>query len=111
MALVLSGCGGQTTEQAKACAALENLPSGIDAGNAVTSLRQVLAAELEALAHLSQLGEFRAALSEARRNATLALNSVMVDPLRSGTMSPTATIAPAARRAVALARSAREEYC
>ena len=108
--LVLAGCGGGATKNAAACRSLEQLPARVDSRTAVTSLRVLIDKEQRALSALDG-GEFADALGAAVGRARLALGSVMTDPLRSGTMSPTATVAPATRRALAEARSLVEQYC
>jgi hypothetical protein len=108
--LVLAGCGGGGTKTTAACRSLEELPARVDSRTAVTSLRVLIGKEQRALSALDG-GEFAGALRAAVGRAHLALGSVMTDPLRSGTMSPTATVAPAARRALAEARSLVENYC
>jgi hypothetical protein len=109
-AALLAGCGGGATKTAAACRSLEQLPARVDSRTAVTSLRVLIDKEQRALSVLDG-GEFAGALSAAVGRAHLALGSVMSDPLRSGSMSPTATVAPATRRALAEARSLVENYC
>ena len=108
--LVLAACGGGGTKTATACRSLEELPARVDSRTAVTSLRILIGKEQRALSALDG-GEFAGALSAAVGPAHLALGSVMTDPLRSGTMSPTATVAPATRRAIAEAQTLIGDYC
>jgi hypothetical protein len=107
---LLAGCGGGGAKTAAACRSLEQLPVRVDSRTAVTTLRVLIDKEQRALSTLDG-GEFAGALSAAVGRARLALGSVMTDPLRSGTMSPTATVAPTTRRALAEARSLVERYC
>ncbi len=50
-------------------------------------------------------------LRRAVASAERSLAAVAADPLGSGTMSPTATVGGAARRAIAEAQSIRREIC
>jgi hypothetical protein len=70
----------------------------------------VIAKEKRALAALDD-GEFARELRAALQRAEFAFGDVMSDPFRSGTMSPTATAAPASHRAVVEARSLLLAYC
>jgi hypothetical protein len=75
----------------------------------VTTLRALVAAEQAAAAGAK--GGFADALNAALGRAQLTLGAVMSDPLRSGSMSPTATVAASANRSLAEAQELRRKYC
>lgn len=116
----VAGCGGgssapQVDPQPRACS--DALSAAIhaagveEARRAAPALEALLAAELAAQATLEPgsalAGRFRTEIARARRIRL----SIRVDPLRSGTMSPTATVVPATRRAGTDARRLVEEFC
>jgi hypothetical protein len=109
-ALVLAGCGSGSTSSA-ACKALPDIAPFTHAADAQRALGRVIDADRAALDGLGAddplAADFRGALTRAER----ALASVAVDPLRSGTMSPTATIVPAAHRSVEEMRSLYARLC
>jgi hypothetical protein len=72
-------------------------------------LRTLVAAEQAAAAEAN--GAFAEGLTAALGRAQLALGAVMSDPRDAGTMSPTATVAASANRALADAQALRETYC
>lgn len=106
--MLLAGCGGGGDANADACAALAELPAAVDA-NPVTTLRSLVAAEERAAA--AAQGALADELNGTLGRARLTLGSVMSDPLRSGSMSPTGTVAPFTRRALAEAVRLRDTYC
>jgi hypothetical protein len=91
--------------------ALRALPAVRRAGDAGPALRAVVAAERAALDTVGGddplAGRLRGAIAAAQR----ALSSVAADPLRSRSMSPTATVVPAANRSIAAARTLADELC
>jgi hypothetical protein len=74
-------------------------------------LRTVLAAERKALAALPNDDPLAAELRGSIGRAQRALDSIAVDPLRSGTMSPTMTVVPATRRVLTEARALVDQIC
>jgi hypothetical protein len=78
---------------------------------AAKALRSAIAVDRAALAALDDADPLAARFRGARARAEQALGTFTGDPLRSGSMSPTATILMSARRVVAETRALRGELC
>ena len=74
-------------------------------------LRHVVAADRAALETLSADDPLAARFRGAKTRAEQALAAFTGDPLRSRTMSPSATILPTTRRLVAETRVLRRQFC
>ena len=107
---LLAGCGGSSDARAKACSALD-VRTAATAEAASRVLRQVVDAQRAALETLDADDPLAARFRGAKTRAEQALAAFTGDPLRSRTMSPTATILPTARRLVAETRSLRTQFC
>jgi hypothetical protein len=108
--MLAAGCGGSKDARANACAALDIAPVS-QASGATRALRAAIAADEAAIAALEPGDPLTARFRGAKTRAEQALASFSGDPLRSGSMSPTATILPTARRVVDETRSLRSELC
>ena len=78
---------------------------------ATRALRSAVAADRAALEVLDAGNPLVARFRGAKARAEQALASFTGDPLRAGSMSPSATVFPTARRVVAETRSLRAELC
>jgi hypothetical protein len=78
---------------------------------AADALRSAIAVDRAALDALDDADPLAARFRGARARAEQALGSFTGDALRSGSMSPTATILMSARRAVGETRALRDELC
>lgn len=105
-----TGCGGGNDARSSACADLDIAPVS-QAGGATRALRAAIAADQAAIAALEPADPLATRFRGAKARAEQALLSFSGDPLRSGSMSPTATILPTARRVVEETRSLRSELC
>jgi hypothetical protein len=74
-------------------------------------LRHVVAADRAALETLDADDPLAARFRGAKTRAEQVLAAFTGDPLRSRTMSPTATILPTTRRLVAETRVLRRQFC
>jgi hypothetical protein len=79
--------------------------------DASRALRSAVAADQAALDALAADDPLAARFRGAKARAEQALASFTGDPLRAGSMSPSATVLPTARRVVAESRSLRSELC
>jgi hypothetical protein len=78
---------------------------------AAEALRSAVAVDRAALDSLDDSDPLAARFRGARVRAEQALATFTGDALRSGSMSPTATILMSARRAVDETRALRDEFC
>jgi hypothetical protein len=81
------------------------------ATEAALALRGAINADRAALATLDADDPLAARFRGAKARAEQALASFTGDPLRAGSMSPSTTVLPTARRVVAESRSLRRELC
>ncbi|MGE5272374.1 MAG: hypothetical protein ACM3QU_01185 [Verrucomicrobiota bacterium] len=111
MALVVAGCGGDGGgPRSTACSALD-IPAVTRAADASRALRSAVAADRAALDVLAAGDPLAARFRGAKARAEQALASFTGDPLRSGSMSPSATVLPTAQRVVAETHALRAELC
>jgi hypothetical protein len=82
-----------------------------NAADAGRTLREVVAADRQALATLDPGDPLAGRFRGAKARAEQALASFTRDSLDTLSMSPTATILPTARRLVAETRSLRNDLC
>lgn len=106
---LLAGCGGGGDARSGACST--PLASATTRPEAAGALRGAIAADDAALAALDRDDPLAARFRAAKARAEQALRSFTGDPLRSGSMSPTATILSSARRAVGETRALRRQLC
>jgi hypothetical protein len=78
---------------------------------ATRALRSAVAADQAALDVLDAGDTVAARFRSAKARAAQALASFTGDPLRAGSMSPSATLLATARRVVAETRSLRRQFC
>jgi hypothetical protein len=71
----------------------------------------VIAADQMAIDALDSGDPLVARFRGAKARAEQALSAFSGDPLRSGSMSPTATIVPTAQRVIAETRALRLDFC
>jgi len=110
-AFFLAGCGANGGDsRAAACSALD-LPAVTKPSEASRALRGAVAADKAALDALAGDDPLAARFRGARARAEQVLASFTGDPLRAGSMSPTATILPTTQRVIAETRSLRAELC
>jgi hypothetical protein len=109
-ALLLAGCGGGGDSRATACSALD-IQAVTRAADASRALRSVVVADRAALEVLGADDPLRTRFRGAKLRAEQALASFTGDPLRAGSMSPSATVLRTARRLVAETRALRSELC
>ena len=82
-----------------------------DASRATGTLRTVIAADQKAIDVLDAGDPLVARFRGAKARAERALKAFSGDPLRSGSMSPTATILVTTQRVVGETKSLRSELC
>jgi hypothetical protein len=102
---------GWAGDDARAACASLHIALVSQAKGATRALRRVIAADREAIDALDPGDPLIARFRGGKARAEQALASFSGDPLRSGSMSPTATILPTARRVVEETRSLRSELC
>lgn len=105
----MAGCGGGGTASKKACSA--TILDPLSRAEATDALRSAIAVDRAALDALDDSDPLAARFRGARARAEQALGTFTGDPLRSVSMSPSATILMSARRAVAETRALRGELC
>jgi len=105
---LLAGCGGGQS-RSEACSTPVVAPASRP--EAATALRKAIAADQAALDALDAADPLAARFRGAKARAEQALAAFTGDPLRSRTMSPTATILTTTRRLVAETRVLRRQFC
>jgi hypothetical protein len=105
---MLAGCGGGQS-RSEACSAPVVAPAS--RAEAAGALQQAIAADHAALDVLDAADPLAARFRGAKARAEQALRSFTGDPLRSRTMSPTATILMSAQRVVGETRALRRQLC
>jgi hypothetical protein len=107
---VLAGCGGGNDSRAEVCGALDIAPVS-RRSEASRALRSAIAADQAALDALDASDPLAARFRGAKARAEQALASFTGDALRSGSMSPSTTILPTARRVIAETHGLRRRLC
>jgi len=109
--ILAAGCGGSGPDaRAQACSQLD-IAQVSSAALATRALRSVIAADQRAIDALDRSDPLVSRFRGAKVRAGQVLASFSSDPLRSGSMSATATILPATQRVVAETQSLRSELC
>src|SRR5262249_41511329 len=93
--ILAAGCGGNRHDaREQACAQLDVAPVS-NASLGMRTLRNGIAGDQKAIDALDENDPLASRFRGARARAAQVLSSFSSDPLRSGSMSPTATILPA----------------